>query len=140
MNALCTSLCKEHHRYLCLNVIFLVFSEISCDISYMSVAREARSGTGGFPPSLYLQPALLFFLAKTHWLPRVADSLQENDFTFLTNHTCRTFFPPLLSLNLHIKHLLSYGVNTKNLLVTSCCFLLLSFFLSHIIIVIQRLI
>lgn len=40
-----------------------------------------------FPLSLYLQPALLFFLAKSHWLPRVADSLQKNDFTFLTNHT-----------------------------------------------------
>lgn len=85
MNALCSLLCKEHHRYL--NVIFLVFSKISCDISYMSVAREACSRTGEFPPSLYLQPALLFFLAKIHWLPRVADSLQKNDFTFLTNHT-----------------------------------------------------
>lgn len=77
-------MCKEHHRYLCLNVIFLVFSEISCDISYMSVSREACSRTGEFPPSLYLQPALLFFLAKSHWLPRVADSLQKNDFTFFT--------------------------------------------------------
>lgn len=92
MNALCTLLCKEHYRYLCLNVIFLVFSKISCDISYMSVAREAFSRTGEFPPSLYLQPALLFFLAKSHWLPRVVDSLQKNYFTFLTNHTNAGFF------------------------------------------------
>lgn len=123
MNAFCTLLCKEHHRYLCLNVIFLVFSEISCDISYMSVAREAHSKTGEFPPSLYLQPALLFFLAKSHWLPRVADSLQKNDFTFLTNHT---FFSSAIT-----KFTCQTPFNLLAMVLTpkTCCSIVVVFFL-----------